>query len=280
MKRIVALLLALTLALGLSCLAEADASVVRLGDLTLSYADGSGVRSVRFEGASLTLAIGEPEGMPTVQASFDNGNGQMVDGVVRLAGREVQLSMGGISGTYTIDLQALAGEGNSADDTARGLTHAVELAGAHLDVVLYALTRDDGNGMRSLEMPLPMPQLISLAEAMLSAAGDPTEDAGIDGLYSRVEALNADAMLLFRYSPETGAFELAAVQNGRGMRLSGTMQLSNERMIFIQISDEEEKLDALNLTDAQREALRSELDMVLVKYADFVMSAGLSALMP
>ena len=81
MKRIVALLLALTLALGLSCLAEADASVVRLGDLTLSYADESGVRSVRFEGASLTLAIGEPEGMPTVQASFDNGNGQMVDGV-------------------------------------------------------------------------------------------------------------------------------------------------------------------------------------------------------
>ena len=288
MRRLVALLLSLALLLGISALAEpaspaeTEASILRLTDLSLAYVDESGMRSVRFEGSSLTAAIGISQGAPTLQVNFANDNGQMVDGVVQLAGREVLLSMGGISGTYAIDLQNFTGEGDNADDTVRGLTQVLQLAGSHLDVVLYAMTRDDGSGVRSLEVPLPMPQLISSAESLLSVTRgmEATQDVDLDELYQQVEALDDEAVLHFSYSPETGAFELSAIQNGRGMRLSGTMQLTNETMTFINITDDEEKLDALHLTPRQLEDLRSELDMVLVKYGDFVTAIGLNDIMP
>ncbi len=288
MNKLAALVLALALLLGVAALAEpvpvaeTEASILRLTELTMAYVDENGMRSVRFEGSSLTAAIGVSEGAPTLQVNFANDNGQMVDGVVQLAGREVLLSMGGISGTYAIDLQAFTSEEGSADDTVRSLTQVLQLAGSHLDVVLYAMTRDDGNGMRSVEVPLPMPQLISSAESLLSVTEgmEATQDVDLDELYQQVEALNDEAVLRFNYSPETGAFELSAIQNGRGMRLSGTMQLTNEMMTFINITDDEEKLDALNLTPMQLEDLRSELDMVLVKYGDFVTAVGLDNLMP
>ena len=288
MNKLAALVLALALLLGVAALsepvpvAETEASILRLTELTMAYVDENGMRSVRFEGSSLTAAIGVSQGAPTLQVNFANDNGQMVDGVVQLADREVLLSMGGISGTYAIDLQTFTGEDGSADDTVRSLTQVLQLAGSHLDVVLYAMTRDDGNGMRSVEVPLPMPQLISTAESLLSVTEgmEATQDVDLDELYQQVEALNDEAVLRFNYSPETGAFELSAIQNGRGMRLSGTMQLTNEMMTFINITDDEEKLDALNLTPMQLEDLRSELDMVLVKYGDFVTAVGLDNLMP
>ncbi len=288
MKRLVALVLALAALLGFSALAEpaapaeSMAGIIHLSDLALAYADEDGMRSVRFENSSLTAAIGKCEGAPTIQINFDNGNGQMVDGVIQLDGQQVLLSMGGISGIYAIDLQAFAGEGNSAEETARGLTHALDLAGTHLDVVLYAVTRERSGGMRSVEMPLPMPSLISAAESLLSVTRgmQATDDVDLDDLNGQMEALDAEAMMGFRYSPETGAFELAAVQNGRGMCFSGTMKLTHEPMTFINIMGDEERLDALHLTDEDLEELRGELDMVLVKYADFVTAVGLGDVMP
>ena len=277
MKKAVALALVLAALLGFSALAETDASIVRMSDLSLAYVDADGVRSVDFDGAVLTMALGEPNGMATVQVNFDNGNGQVVDAVAQIAGRELLLAMGGISGTYAVDLQAFAGEGNSGDDLANGLKHTLSLAGSHLDVVLYAITREGENGMRSVTAPLPMPQLISAAEALLSVREDAQDSQTMDmnELYGAVESMGEDAMLGFRYNPTTGAFELAAVQNGKGMRLSGTMSLSTEDMTFIDISQDEDRLDALNLTPEQMEDLRSEMDMVLVKYADFMTGAGL-----
>lgn len=282
MKRAVALALVLMALLGMAALAETDASVIRMSDLSLAYADGNGTRSARFDGAALTISLGEPNGMPTVQANFDNGNGQVVDAVLQLVDQQVLLSMGGISATYAVDLQAFAGEGNSAKDLANGLRHTLSLAGTHLDVVLYAITREGENGMRSVQAPLPMPQLISAAEALLAVRADAqdSQEADLNEVYQRVEAMGEEAMLGFRYNPATGAFDLAAVQDGRGMRLSGTLQMTSEPMNFIDISGDEERLDALNLTTEQMEDLRSELDMVLVKYADFLTGAGMDGLMP
>lgn len=282
MKRAVALALVLMALLGMAALAETDASIVRMSDLTMAYADGNGTRSVRFDGAVLTVAVGEPDGMPTVQANFDNGNGQVVDAVVQLVDQQVLLSMGGISGTYAVDLQAFAGEGNSAENLANGLRHTLSLAGAHLDVVLYAITREEEDGMRAVQAPLPMPQLISAAEALLAvrAQTQDSQEANLNEVYQRVESMGEEAMLSFRYSLDTGAFDLAAVQDGRGMSLSGTLQMTVEPANFIDISGDEDRIDALNLTPEQLDDLRSELDMVLVKYADFLTGAGLNGLMP
>ena len=277
MKRMVALALILAALLSMAALAETDASIIRMSDLSLAYVDGNGSRSVRFDGAVLTVALGEPGGIPTVQANFDNGNGQVVDAVLQLVDQQILLSMGGISSTYAVDLQAFAGEGNNPQELADGLRHTLSLAGAHLDVVLYAITREGENGVRSVQAPLPMPQLIGMAEALLAVRTDAQDgqDAQMNDVYARVEAMGEEAMLGFRYNPATGAFDLAAVQDGKGMCLSGTLQLSAEPVTFIDISADEERLDALNLTPEQMEDLRNELDMVMLKGSDFL--TGMSA---
>ena len=277
MKRMLALVLALAALLGVAAHAETKASIVRLSDLALSYVSGGSRRSVRFADATLTLAMGTSSGAPTVQANFDNGAGQVVDGVAQIAGREILLSMGGLTGTYAIDLQAFAGPEDSGEDIARGLSGALSLAGSHLDVVLYAITQEDADGMRSVEVPLPMPQLISAAEAMLSVTEgmEATQEMDLDGLYSRVENMGEQAVLSLRYSMESGAFELAAIQDGRGMRLTGTMDMAFEPMTFIDITDDEEKYDLLNLSPEALEQLRGELNMILIKFVNFAGGTGL-----
>ena len=282
MRKMVALLLVLIALLGLTARAESNASIVRLSGLALSYVEPGGARSVRFNSASMRIALGASEGAPTIQATFDNGEGQAVDGVAQIVGREILLSMGGITGTYAVDLETFATEGNSGDDIAKGLSGALSLAGAHLDVVLYAITREEANGMRALEVPLPVPQLITAAEGLLSvtAGMDATQDMDMDELRERMENMGEDAMLGFRYNASTGAFELAAVQGGRGMRLSGTMEMSFEPTTFIDITDDEEKYDLLHMPPEVLEQLRGELNMILTKFVNFADGSGLNGIIP
>lgn len=282
MKRMVALLLALVALLGMAARAEEKSSIVDLSGLAISYVDSRGARSVRFNRASMRVALGNSKGAPTVQATFDNGDGQVVDGVAQIVGRELLVSVGGITGTFALDMNALAAEGSTGDELARGLGNALSLAGSHLDVVLYAVTREDGTGMRAVEVPLPVPQLITAAEGLLSIADGmgATQDMDLEGLRASVEGIGEDARLGFRYSPETGVFEIAAIQGGRGMRLSGTMAMTFEPTTFIDITDDEEKYDLLNLSPEVLEQLRYELNMILTKFVDFADGTGLDDLLP
>ena len=282
MKKLLALALVLMALLALTAHAEPKASIVRLNDLSISYVGQSGARRARFGDACLTLALGESDGAPTLQASFENGEGQAVDGIVQLSGQEILISVGGISGIYSIDLSTFATEGNRFEDISAGLKNALSLAGSHLDVVLYAITREDDGDMRSVEAPLPVPQRISAVEAMLSFANDmeATQDVDMNELLARVEAIGDNAVLNFRYAPATSAFELAAIQDGCGVQLSGTMALSFEPMTFSDFNTEEEKYDLMNLTPEAQEQLRGDLNMVLAKLLNYADGTGLNAFLP
>lgn len=274
MKKLVALLLALaTLAASVFAMAEENASIVRVSDVSLSYVGQSGARSVRFEDASIVAALGFSEGAPTLQLMFDNGMGQAVDAVAQLADKDLLLSMGGISATYSVSMDHFATPGNSGEDIAKGLSQSLSLAISHLDVLLYAVTREGVDGMRSLTVPLPMPQLIAAADAMLEGAASDEEgqSAALNELMERVESLQGEAQLGFRYDPATGLFDLAAIQDGAGMRLSGTMTITFEPMTFIDITPEGvEVWDLLNLTEEQQEELQGEIRILFPKLLDFV----------
>ena len=283
MKKIVALLLVLLmLAASLTTLAEGNASIVRMSDISLSYVSGNRARSARFGNASLTLALGLSEGAPTLQMMFENDFGQAVDAVVQLVGEDVLFSMGGISATFALDLDHFSTPGNSGEDIAKGLSAALSVAGSHLDVVLYALTRDEGNGMRSVTAPLPMPQLIRAAEAILAVGdGEDNQDATLEELRGKVTSLEGEAMMGFRYNPDNGQFELSAVQNGTGMRLSGTMAMTFEPMTFIDITPEYgEVWDLMNMTPQQQETLRGELQILFPKLLDYANGTGMDGIMP
>ena len=284
MKKLFALVLILALALfAPAALAEQNASIVRITDMKLSYASPSGSSSASFRDANLLLALGVAKGAPTLQLMFESGEGQAVDAVMQIVEDRILFSMGGLSATYAFSLDRFATDGNTGADIGRGLTQALTLAGAHLDVVLYAITMPDESGMRSLESSMPMPQLMQILRAMLSLA-DGTEaagDMGLDELQARMERAQGEARLSFRYSPETGAFDIAAIQDGTGIRLTGTFEMAFEPMEFIDITSEDvEIVDAANLTDAQRETLQGELGMLFPKLVDYAGGAGLDGIAP
>lgn len=284
MKKLFAALLALALALSAPlALAEQNASIVRMTDMKLSYVSPEGSNSASFTDATLLMALGDSEGAPTMQLMFESGEGQAVDAVMQIVDGRVLFAMGGLSATYAFSLDRFASDGNTGVDVASGISRALSLAGAHLDVVLYAITQPDESGMRVLDSSMPMPQLMQVLRAMLSLADgvESVEDAGLDELQARMESAEGEARLSFRYSPETGAFDLAAIQDGTGIRLSGMFTMTFEPMTFIDITtDDVEICDVSNMTDAQRETLRGELGMLFPKLVDYAGGAGLDGIAP
>lgn len=282
MKRMLALVLALVALTGLLAHAETNASVIRLSDLAVAYVNGGSARSVRFDGATLKLVMGTSDGQSTAQLTFDNGEGQVVDAILQLSGHEIQFTMGGLTGIYVLDLDAVAGEGTSGEAIAKGINNALMLAGSHLDMVLYAVTKEDADGMRVLEVPLPANQLIATVEKLLEITEgmDAAGDIDLEGLHDRVEQTGDDAVLALRYSPSTGAIELSAVQSGRGVRLKGRMTLDVEPMTFIEFSPEEERYDVMNLTPEMIEQIQGELNIIFEKYMDYADGTGLGDIMP
>ena len=101
------------------------------------------------------------------------------------------------------------------------------------------------------------------------ADGAEARDMDLNGLRERVENIGDDAMLSLRYDPSTGAIELSAIHDGRGMRLSGVMTLTFEPMTFIDVTAEEEKYDLMNLSPQTLEQLQDELGMIFTKFTDY-----------
>ena len=281
MKRMLAVVLALLALLGPVARAQTRASVARLQDLTITHVEGKKSRSARFTGATLTLSTGNPDGAPTLQINFESASGQAVDGVARLDGQEILLAVGGISGVYYIDLAELAGDSVSTDELADGLKRSLSLVNENLDLVLYAVTEEGAKGMRSVEIPLPMSQLIEATEMLLlfTGATDTGQDMDIDSFYERVDSMGDEAVLSFRYNPKSGAFELAAIQSGKAVRLSGNMQLTIEDMDFIEINPEEDRYDALHLSPLTLLGMQGELNIILMKIADYADGTGLNKIM-
>ena len=284
MKKFLAALMAIALALSmLAALAEENASIIRMSNMKLSYVSESGTGSADFHNATLLIALGNPEGAPTLQMMFDSGEGQAVDAVMQIVGNQVLFSMGGLSATYAVSLDRFAVGLNTGEDVGKGVSQALAIAGSHLDVLLYAVTTEGEDGMRSVEAPVPMPQLLQVVQAMLSLANgaETSEDVDLEELRARVDSLGGETRLGFRYNPETGAFDLAAVQDGKGMQLSGIFSISYEPMNFLDITTEDVEIcDLMNLTDAQREDLQGELSMLFPKFRDFAGSTGMDGFAP
>ena len=109
MKKFLAALMAIALALSmLAALAEENASIIRMSNMKLSYVSESGTGSADFHNATLLIALGNPEGAPTLQMMFDSGEGQAVDAVMQIVGNQVLFSMGGLSATYAVSLDRFA----------------------------------------------------------------------------------------------------------------------------------------------------------------------------
>lgn len=284
MKRIIALALALLVLFSVAAYAETQATRVVLGELSLSYIDNGRARTVRFKNITLNMIMGASGDIPTVQATFDNGSDQQVDGVVQIVGNEVLLSVGGITGVYALDLTRHASKlGNLSGDAtvASVLSKMLSMAGTHMDMMLYAMTSEGKNGMRSLTLNVPTGGYVAAMEGVIALIDglEAVEDDDVDDLRERVESVNDSAQLAFTYSPSSGKFAVSVSQEGKTIQLAGVMTLSVENVTFIDIGEDEERYDLLNLDPEVLNQLRGEIGLISLKFIHFADGSGLAKLL-
>ena len=282
MKKIVAVALALALLLAsVAACAESAAGALSLSKLSISGVSNGRVRSVKLKNMSISMLLGSVEGIPTLEVNFDNGKGQQMDAIMQIVDTRLLVSVGGVSGTYYVDLTSVASDPAKGETVAKTVGSALALAGPHLDVLLYALTTEDADGVRTLEIPLPDDIYIAVADSVLSIVeGLETaeEIAGGELAHQAEEELQGGAVLRLRYKPTTGEIEIAAMQGGRGIQLSAQMEMSIEDAVFVNISEDEMQYDLMNIDDAQMNELRGELAIIALKFGKFALGLGLSKL--
>lgn len=282
MKKIVAVALALALLLAsVAACAESTAGALSLRRMTVSSFSNGDTRSVKLNKMTMSMLLGSVEGIPTLQVTFDDGKGQQVDGVLQIVDTRLLVSLGGVSGTYYIDLSAIASEPGQGEMVAKAIGSALTLAGPHLDLLLYALTTENAKGVRTLEIPLPDDMYVAVADSVLSIVEglEAAEEIAGDEPEQQTEALKGGTVLRLRYKPDTGRIRIAAMQGDRGVQLSARMKLSVvEDAVFINISEDEMQYDLMNLDEAQMEELRGELDIIALKFDKFALGSGISKL--
>lgn len=280
MKKIVAVALALALLASVAACAESAAGALSLSKLSISGVSNGRVRSVKLKNMSISMLLGSVEGIPTLEVNFDNGKGQQMDAIMQIVDTRLLVSVGGVSGTYYVDLTSVASDPAKGETVAKTVGSALALAGPHLDVLLYALTTEDADGVRTLEIPLPDDIYIAVADSVLSIVEgmETAEEIAGGELAHQAEELQGGAVLRLRYKPATGEIEIAAMQGGRGIQLSAQMEMSIEDAVFVNISEDEMQYDLMNIDDAQMAELRGELAIIALKFGKFALGLGLSKL--
>ena len=275
MKRIAALALALMLLVSTFAWAEESATTLLLSELSVSRT-AKKTRTARLGKISVFLALGSPDGTPTLQATFDNGDGQVFDAVAQLSGSELRLAMGGISGVFTLDLNRVV-PGENGDMLALGIGGAMAMAGANLEAALRAVTRDEGKGNRSVEVNFSTQALADALEGLLALTegSEAAQGMDADALRRQIDAMQGEATLKFSYNENSGAFKLAIVQGGVTRQLSGVMELNRESMTFIDLSTEEGWYDLLDMDPAVLEQVKGELNLIAIKFMHFADGSGL-----
>ena len=280
MKKIVAVALVLMLLLASAAACAESAGALSLSKLSISSVSGGRTSTVKLRKMSLSMLLGSVDNIPTLEVNFDNGKGQQVDAIMQIVGTRLLVSVGGVSGTYYVDLTSIASEPGQGEMVAKAVGSALALAGPHLDVLLYALTTEDAKGVRTLEIPLPDDMYIAIADSVLSIVEglETAEEIAGGELAHQVDELQGGAALRLSYKPSTGEIEIAALQNGRGLQLSAHMDMTIEDAVFVNISEDEMQYDLMNIDEAQMEELRGELDIIALKFGKFALGSGLSKL--
>ena len=271
MKRVVAVALALALLLtaAFAGAEESMASTLVLSELELSLARESGVRNVRFDGMSLQMMLGSTRGIPTLQATFSSGEGQQVDAIMQVRSGLLLFSVGGITGQYYYDISRQLGA-----DYAMALGGVMMLAGGNLEQALDLITTEDGDGNHSLQVNIPAGALAFAAASLLGMASIGGA-ANLDELRAALMSAGSSSSLSFSYNPGLGRFTLEIVQEGGTVRLEGAMQMSVSPVVFVEVSDEEERYDLMNLDAETLEQLQGEMSLIGIKLVHFADGAGL-----
>ena len=279
MKRVTALVLALVALLTwtLAC-AESTGTQIRLKSMKVSYIQNED-EYVRLHGVRLYVTAGSTEDIPTLQVSLDYGDDQELESVLQVVGSQLVFCLGGINGTYYVDLEQLFDEPGKGILMATGVGTALKLFGADPNALLDATVHKSKRGYYTVSFELPVEQIRETVGQLLGEQED--ADAPLDtGLQSLLEVFSQSdepIELEFRYKP-TRRFYVYIRNGENGIKLSAHVKETTGEVDLYNVSADEMKHNLLDLDQETKDELIGEFEFLGIKLGSFVRHTNLSRL--
>ena len=281
MKRVLALIMALAMLLGpSSALADSSGTEMIVDKLRFWRVEGKDkTEEAKLHDTNLIVSMGGTEGIPTLQVTLDYGDGQQMDSVVQLVDTRLYLCLGGVSGTYYVDLDKVLGEAEAKlFSTAFGT--AMMMLGTNPELVLHMLIPPNEAGKRIKIYKIPASQYrpaLKKVIKVLKASGAVPK--------ATLKALNAFRKLnkkyfkiKLEYRSAIDRYLIKVTRDGVGYQMRFRLAMTTGEMGFINISADELQYDLTDLSDEVKAELTAELEYLAFKMGAFVDNTNLKKL--
>ena len=277
MKRMTALVLALvTLLMPLAARADSFGTRLDMNKLRVSLRGSKNKSVVKLHHMDLALALGSAEGVPTIQATLDYD--EQVDIVVQLVDTRLLFSMGGVNGTFYVDLATLLGDEEKAQLLSTGMGAGITMFGLNPELVMELSMPKNKKGNHVATFEVPRELWLALGDRVLDMLKG--SDSGVDVKAARKDLHRNKKKVRVKviYNPEKHWIRLRFLRGKKGYQLYGKVNLTSEAMEFINISADEEQYDLMNLDEEMQESLRNDMDFLSLKAERFTSSVNLNKL--
>ena len=282
MKKITAVLLALlTLLTWTAACAESVGTRVFLDDIEVSLIGSDNKEEADLHNAELTVTIGSPEGMPTLQIMLRYGDEQETECIFQLVDDQLVMCFGGISGTYYIDLESAFDEPGKGKLIAGSVGSVLAMFAANPDVLLQMALPANKRGTHVAEFELPKELYLPVVERVLDMAADaemlPVEE--IEALRESYINNEEPVEVEWRYRRKKNGMMLRLQQGEKGIKIQSDAEQTTEPMEFADISADEMKIDMLNMDEETKDELFTELEFFAIKIDAFLRHSSLRKLL-
>ena len=280
MKRLTALVLALMMLLTwtVAC-AESSGTQIMLRKMRV-YNGENEDDYVSLHDMRLYLSAGSAEGIPTLQILLDYGDEQETESVLQVVGSKLVVCIGGINGTYYVDLNDVYEEPGKGLLTATAFGAAIQMFGADPDSVIKATMPKDEKKYRTLRFELPV-QKIHEALERYTGEQESNDEVQKTGLMETLESFaqsDEPVEMMIRYRKSKKRFQLYFINGDEKIWLTARTQQTTGPMEFINPSADEEQRNLLELDQEMKDELAGELEFLGIKITSFLLHSSLKNL--
>lgn len=282
MKRAAALALALLVLLTFAAGAETDSSIIALNGLKLTYEEAGSARVFDFPNMHVDMAVGLSGQIPSLQLTFSNDEGQELGAVVQIQGSEVLGSVGSVTSVFSLNLGRIITDPAKAAMVTMALSSAVSLGNVSLVGLLSALTMEGEDGARVLQASVPTAAFAAAADNALQRAEgfEAAQQLDFEAIREKLQGLDDTLLAEFSYHPGTGVFSMSIAQNDKRLSLSGEAQVSTGPFAYADIDLEANRIDVMDMTDADIAALNDEMNLMAGRLINQALATGLTEFIP
>lgn len=253
---------------------------LRLTDVSVSLIGSENDAVANLRDMKIKLYIGITEGIPTAQALLHFSEDQEMELVLQVVGSRLVMNVGGISGTYYVDLESALGEPGKGTLLAGAIGSAMTMFGANPDMVLQMSMPANKNGSHVARFEIQPESYLPVARQIVDALADTellTEEelASLqNGLLQSEEPIKVE----WCYRKRKKEMVLKITQGDKGYRIYSTITKRTKEIDFINISAEETILDLMNLDQDTMDEILGELEFIGIKMIAFFRHSTLKKL--